>query len=83
MYIGNSCYSIQSNLGEPFEFVCPESHRGRSYFYHINSTTEQYEQIHNNSHRYHTTIESLDDAGEYYCTKHRGDTLRINRSHCV
>ena len=64
-------------------FVCPEySRKGRSYFYHRNS--DQYELVYRDSHRYQTIIESLDDAGEYCCTKHHGVTLMLNKSHsCV
>ena len=73
------------HLGESFVFICPESsHRGRSSVYHYNSSAEQYKLVLNDSHRYQTIIKSLDDAGEYCCTKHHGGTLMLNKSHsCV
>ena len=80
----NNLHPIQRELGELFDFICPEHHKSKSNFYHYNSTAEQYQLVYNDSYRFQTTIESLDDAGRYCCSKHHGETLPINRSHyCI
>ena len=73
----------KETLGEDFQFVCSEHDQGKSYFFHYNSTVEQYQLVYNSSHKFINIIENYDDAGEYCCSKHEISLVERSFQCCI
>ena len=67
-----SASPITKNVGESVQLYCLDNSpcQGTNYgYYHYSLHTEEFELVHQGSHKLTVDINTMDNAGEYYCIK--------------